>query len=422
MAQQLIVLKADKARALLALARTPTDAKAVVDIAHAAKIAAIRQGALDAAAECHDLKIDALAVMGAMLREGPKHKGNRAKGTGSNQHKKQAQSQKSTAPPTQEQLFGKGGRKVAAEAQAVARVQERKPQLFKALKAGKVTVAQATKAVRDQVKRDDLKRKASAAKRKAAARASENDTQEDEMIICGDCRATLGIREKARLIFADPPYNIGVDYGGGEKADLLDHDDFVQFCSEWIAMCHARLADDGSLWVLIGDEYAAQIGCLLWEHEFTLRNWIKWYETFGVNCEDKFNRCSRHLFYCVKDPDRFVFHASAVRRPSDRQAKYNDPRAALGGKVWDDVWQIPRLMGTSTERIPDFPTQLPLELLAPIIRCASDPGDLVIDPFCGSGTTGEAALRAGRRFIGIEKSERFADLARARLAVVQGDA
>jgi site-specific DNA-methyltransferase (adenine-specific) len=148
----------------------------------------------------------------------------------------------------------------------------------------------------------------------------------------------------------------------------------------------------------------------------TVRAWITWHETFGVNCANNFNRCSRRLFYAVKDPGRFVFHAEAVSRPSDRQAKYNDPRANPDGKILDDVWtDIPRLAGTHKERLPDFPTQLPVALLERVVLCASDPGDLVLDPFSGSATAGVAAVRHGRRYLGVEKNPRFAELSRLRL-------
>jgi DNA modification methylase len=126
----------------------------------------------------------------------------------------------------------------------------------------------------------------------------------------------------------------------------------------------------------------------------------------------------------VKDPRRFVFNADAVTRPSDRQAKYGDRRADPGGKLWDDVWgvnpPIPRLVGTAAERIPDVPTQLPLQLLTAVVGCASDPGDLVVDPFAGSGTAGEAAIRLGRRFLGVERSGAFGNLACMRLTAAEG--
>jgi site-specific DNA-methyltransferase (adenine-specific) len=219
------------------------------------------------------------------------------------------------------------------------------------------------------------------------------------------------------LIFADPPYNIGIDYGDGAAADRLPDSEFIRWCGQWIDLCVKALSPNGSFWLLIGDEYADIIGCDLRRSGLHRRAWIKWYETFGVcnSTGSNFSRCSRHLFYCVKNPRKFTWNPDAVNRPSDRQTKYNDSRANPGGKVWDDVWQIPRLVGTATERIPDFPTQLPLELLTPIVLCSSNPGDLVVDPFNGSATTGVAAIANGRRYIGIEKQNHFHKLATMRL-------
>lgn len=241
-------------------------------------------------------------------------------------------------------------------------------------------------------------------------------------VIHGDCLDVLpGLaRNEARLVFADPPYNLGLDYGAGTD-DALPDADYLAWCERWLAACRDLLAPDGSMWVLISDEYAAEYGVALKRLGLTVRNWVKWYETFGVNCAGKFNRTSRHLFYCVKHPRRFVFRADAVRRPSDRQSKYDDARANPDGKVWDDVWQIPRLTGTCAERIPEFPTQLPLALLRPVIGCASEPGDLVLDPFSSSATTGVAAVEAGRRYVGVEKNARFVELSTLRLKGVRRD-
>ena len=193
--------------------------------------------------------------------------------------------------------------------------------------------------------------------------------------------------------------------------------DYLHWCRIWLAECQRLLSDDGSLWVLINDDYADHFGLLLRKTGLHRRAWIKWYETFGVNCTNNFNRCSRHLFYHVKNSRRFVFDPDAVGRPSDRQTKYDDKRAGPHGKLWDNVWSIPRLVENSRERLPDFPTQLPLELVRPIVHCASEPGDLVLDPFCGSGTTGVAAIESGRQFIGIELNPQFAKAARQRLIV-----
>jgi DNA modification methylase len=169
------------------------------------------------------------------------------------------------------------------------------------------------------------------------------------------------------------------------------------------------------MWLMIGDEYADHLGLTLRQAGFRRRAWVKWYETFGANRPNNFNRTSRHLFYCVKDAQKFTFNADAVTRPSDRQLKYGDTRADPAGKTLDDVWQIPRLVGTASERIPDVPTQLPLELLRRVVLSTSDPGDVVLDPFSGSGTTGVVAMENGRIFIGIEKNLTYASIAERRL-------
>lgn len=260
---------------------------------------------------------------------------------------------------------------------------------------------------------------------KAAAAPVESET--DWELIQGECAHQLSKLEagSCRLLFADPPYNIGIDYGEGSKADRQSDSSYLAWCEKWMKQAHRLLAPDGSFWVMICDEYAGEYAVTLKSVGFTIRNWIKWYESFGVNTANKFNRTSRHIFYCVKDPNRFVFNPEAVSRPSARQAKYGDSRANPDGKIWDDVWGIepplPRVVGTSRERIPDFPTQLPIALLEAVVGCASDPGDLVCDPFNGSGTTGVACINLGRRYIGIEKSEQFLEAAKVRLRAAETD-
>ena len=273
--------------------------------------------------------------------------------------------------------------------------------------------AEALREIRSRKRRLELE--------EAAAKAVEHESGRPEWSILNvDVLDGLAaVRDEhgpARLIFTDPPYNIGIDYGTGKDADSLSDGAYLRWVDEWIGLCCDCLTDDGSLWVMIGDEYAAEYAMILKRRGLTLRSWIKWYETFGVNCQNKFNRTSRHIFYAVKDEKSFLFNPEPVTRPSDRQTKYGDSRASAGGKLWDDVWQIPRLTGTCAERIPDFPTQLPLALVEPIVLCASMSGDLVVDPFNGSGTTGVASVRNGRKYVGVEKSETFSDVAHVRLS------
>jgi site-specific DNA-methyltransferase (adenine-specific) len=291
----------------------------------------------------------------------------------------------------------------------------KRPDLEKKVVAGEMKPAEALREIRSTKRRQELEEAAA----KAAVERHESDRPKWSILNVDVLDGLESVRDEhgpARLIFTDPPYNIGIDYGDGEKADRLEDDEYMAWVANWLALCWECLTDDGSAWVMIGDEYAAEYAVAIKEAGFTIRSWIKWYETFGVNCSNKFNRTSRHIFYAVKDPARFVFNPEPFTRPSDRQTKYGDSRAAAGGKLWDDVWQIPRLTGTCAERIPDFPTQLPLALVEPVVLCASMPGDLVVDPFNGSGTTGVAAVRNGRKYVGVEKSERFADMATMRIS------
>jgi DNA modification methylase len=317
-----------------------------------------------------------------------------------------------------------GGRAVAREYRAaeakvspstMARADQiaKRPDLEQKVVAGEMKPAEALREIRSEKRRKQLAEAA-----ELAACQHEADRPEPVILNKDVIDGLETIRDEhgpARLIFTDPPYNIGIDYGDGEEADLLSPQAYMKWVRNWLALCWDCLTDDGSLWVMIGDEYAAEYCTELKATGFTIRSWVKWYETFGVNCSNKFNRTSRHIFYAVKNEKSFVFNPEPVTRPSDRQTKYGDSRASAGGKLWDDVWQIPRLTGTCAERIPDFPTQLPLALVEPIVLCSSMPGDLVVDPFNGSGTTGVASVRNGRKYVGIEKSEKFAGMAEMRL-------
>jgi DNA modification methylase len=220
------------------------------------------------------------------------------------------------------------------------------------------------------------------------------------------------------LVFADPPYNQGVAYD--QHNDQMTAEGYQSWCQAWISAAAATLASDGSMLLLNSWEWADQSGRLLKAAGLHVRQWVIWYETIGVNCTTKYNRTSRPLLWCVRDPKRFTFNRESVTRPSDRLTKYNDKRANPAGKVWDDVWKIPRLAGTHRERIKGFPTQLPLALLLPIVGAHSNPDDLVLDPFSGSGTTGAACVESGRRFLGSELSTDYAERSRQRLASAIG--
>ena len=214
------------------------------------------------------------------------------------------------------------------------------------------------------------------------------------------------------LVFADPPFNIGYDYDRYD--DNRPPQEYLDWTERWIDACLRVLKAEGTIWIAIGDEYAAEIRVRM-RSRATLRNWVVWHYTFGQNCKRKFNRSHTHLFYFVKDPKRFTFNADAVRVPSARQTTYNDKRANPKGKLPNDVWTFSRVCGTFRERVGWHPCQMPVELLERIVLACSRPGEVVLDPFAGSGTTLVAAARNDRRWVGVELSEDYARRATCRV-------
>jgi site-specific DNA-methyltransferase (adenine-specific) len=255
----------------------------------------------------------------------------------------------------------------------------------------------------------------------------------------GDCVALLAELPPAcvDLAFADPPFNIGYEYDAYH--DRRAKDEYLAWSETWLAAVRRVLKPTGSFYVAIGDEHAAELKVRLDALGLTMRNWIVWHYTFGVNCTKKFNRSHAHIFYYVADPRRYTFSADAVRVPSARQTTYADRRANPRGKLPDDTWvlrpqederffqpemdtwYVSRVCGTFHERS-EHPCQMPEAVLERIIRVSSQPGDLVLDPFAGSGTTLAVAKRLQRRYLGVELSPAYAAAIETRLAtIVPGD-
>ena len=236
-------------------------------------------------------------------------------------------------------------------------------------------------------------------------------------IICGDCIEVLsGVsRPFADLIFADPPFNIGYKYD--KYKDKLKKEKYIDWTKDWMTVCTKVLKPDGSFYIAIGDEYAANVKIIADELGLVLRNWLIWHYTFGQQSKNKFARSHTHIFYFVKDKKNFTFNDYAVRIPSDRQLLYNDKRANPAGKMPDDVWNgYSRVCGTFKERLGWHPCQMPENLLKRIIAVSSNPSDCVLDPFSGSGTTLAAAYQLGRNYVGIDISEKYVKNAEKRLA------
>jgi site-specific DNA-methyltransferase (adenine-specific) len=241
------------------------------------------------------------------------------------------------------------------------------------------------------------------------------------------------------LVFADPPFNIGYDYDVYE--DRQHADDYLAWTKTWGEQVRRVLKPTGTFWLAIGDDFAAELKVLFQrELGFCCRSWVIWYYTFGVNCTKKFSRSHTHLFHFVKDAKQFTFNADAIRVPSARQLVYADARAQDNGRLPDDTWILrpqdlptgfqpeedtwyfPRVCGTFKERAGFHGCQMPERVLGRIIEVSSNAGELVLDPFAGSGSTLITAKKLGRDYLGFEMSANYAERIRTRLeAVSVGD-
>src|SRR6185436_5209011 len=215
--------------------------------------------------------------------------------------------------------------------------------------------------------------------------------------------------------------------------DAKDYNEYLGWSRQWIGAVHRVLKPDGTFWLAIGDEYAAELKLESQKLGFHIRSWVVWYYTFGVNCKTKFSRSHAHLFHMVKQSDDFTFNADAIRVPSARQLVYGDRRANPTGRLPDDTWILrpqdtpesfsaeedtwyfPRVCGTFKERAGWHGCQMPEQLLGRIIRACSNEGELVLDPFAGSGTTLAVAKKLRRKFVGFELSQQYAARVEARL-------
>ena len=242
-----------------------------------------------------------------------------------------------------------------------------------------------------------------------------------DKIKCGNCIDILSkVKEPfADLVFADPPFNIGYEYD--EYKDNVEDKTYEKWTKAWMRACCKALKSDGSFYIAIGDDYAAQVRLIGEELGLNLRNWIIWHYTFGQQTKTKFARAHTHIFYFVKDEKSYTFNADAARVISDRQKKYKDKRANPSGKMPDDVWnEYARICGTFEEREGWHPCQMPESLLARIIRVSTNENGWVLDPFNGSGTTTVVAHKLRRTYTGVEISQQYVEEARKRIQESEG--
>jgi modification methylase len=245
-----------------------------------------------------------------------------------------------------------------------------------------------------------------------------------DTILEGDCIAEMAkLPDKSvDMIFADPPYNLQL--GGdlfrpeGGKVDACDdewdkfdslatYDDFTR---EWLAEARRILKDDGTIWVIGSYHNIYRVGALLQDADFWILNDIVWRKANPMpNFRGtRFTNAHETLLWCAKDEKaRYTFNYRAMKALNDDLQMRSD-------------WVLPICSGS--ERVKTqagdkaHPTQKPEALLYRILLACTKPGDVVLDPFFGTGTTGAVARRLGRKWIGIERERSYVKVAQERIA------
>jgi modification methylase len=248
-----------------------------------------------------------------------------------------------------------------------------------------------------------------------------------DQVLVGDCIAWLKHLPPASVhaIFADPPYNLqlkgtlrrpddslvdGVDDEWDRFADLGAYDAFTR---EWLSECRRVLRRDGTIWVMGAYHNVFRLGTALQDQGYWILNDVIWRKSNPMpNFRGRrFTNAHETLVWAARGPEsRYRFNYAAMKALNDDLQMRSD-------------WLIP--LCTGGERLRDdagaklHPTQKPEALLHRVILACTSPGEVILDPFLGSGTTAAVAKRLGRRFIGIEREQTYADAALARIAATE---
>ena len=245
-----------------------------------------------------------------------------------------------------------------------------------------------------------------------------------DAILQGDCIAEMArLPDKSvDMIFADPPYNLQL--GGdlfrpeGSRVDAVDDEwdkfesltAYDNFTREWLDQARRILKDTGTIWVIGSYHNIYRVGSLLQDADFWILNDIVWRKSNPMpNFRGtRFTNAHETLIWCAKDEkSRYTFNYRAMKALNDDLQMRSD-------------WLLPicaggeRLKGDDGSKA--HPTQKPEALLYRILLACTKPGDVVLDPFFGTGTTGAVARRLGRRWIGIERESAYVKVARERIA------
>ena len=258
----------------------------------------------------------------------------------------------------------------------------------------------------------------------------ESEAMKKNIIYQGNCIEVLN--EKVNegsvdLIFADPPYNLsgnGLKWKGNktggdwymvnEEWDKMTAPEYMQFTRKWIRACHRVLKDNGSIYISCTYHNIAEVMIVLKQLNFKINNIITWQKTNAMPNMTKrlFTHSTEFVVWAVKGK-KWVFNYEELKRINPEKQKDGSR------KQMRDVWSLPlvqgkeRLRGTDSRAL--HPTQKPEEMLKRIIIASSNEGDLVLDPFLGSGTTVVVAEQLKRNWIGIEINKKYVEAAKKRI-------
>ena len=246
---------------------------------------------------------------------------------------------------------------------------------------------------------------------------------ETKTIIQGDALAELKKIPTGSidLIFADPPYNIRKNLDG--LIEAWKEDLFINWLFEVIAECHRILKKQGCMYIMNSTENMPFID-IQCRKLFTIKSRIVWsYDSSGVQAKKHYGSMYEPILMMVKDAKNYTFNSDAIlveaKTGSQRALidyRKNPPQPYNNQKVPGNVWDFPRVRYLMDE-YENHPTQKPEALLKRIILASSNPGDIVLDPFAGSFTTGAVAVTTGRKFIGIEINSEYIKMGLRRLGI-----
>lgn len=230
--------------------------------------------------------------------------------------------------------------------------------------------------------------------------------------ICGDSIEELAKMpdKSVQLIVTDPPYNLNKDYGNNQ--DKLKFDDYLEFSRKWLSEAKRILADDGTIYIFMGMRYISYIYSIL-EQELgmTFNSWITWHYTQGIGKTKGFSPRHDDILMFTKNPKKFVFHLDDIRVPQKFYRSVNNMRGANPGNVWEFSH-----MHYCNKNRKKHPTQKPEGLFERMILASSNEGDIVLDPFVGSGTALRVCQQTCRKGIGIDINPEYIEMTNERLA------